>query len=183
MTQSAMAEEVSEAEDLVEEDLADSKEEDLDELTYSLSDLVIWEILLSSLWEGDLVHEQAAALAKVRIFNYHLLLVSRSHIMVSPNRSTMSSIRSTPMVRQNLKPKSSMLISQQASNMVSISNIPKWVTADVTEVLMVICLCRLQSSRVRIGHVREKTSILQSRLQYMILYSERNIVYHIQMAM
>jgi len=41
-----------------------------EEQTYSLSDLAIWEILLSSLCEEDL-DEQANALAKVRISNYH----------------------------------------------------------------------------------------------------------------
>gem|GEM_PF-2342499 len=66
------------------DDLVDSSDEDLDDfrvLTYSLSDLVIWVILSSSLCEED-SDEQAAALAKVRISNYHCRLALRSRIMV-----------------------------------------------------------------------------------------------------
>jgi hypothetical protein len=88
-----------EVEDLAEDDLVDSNDEDLDELMYSLSDLVTWEILSNSLCEED-SDEQAAALAKVRISNYH----SRSHlkrrIMVSPSLSTTPSMSLTPTAKR-----------------------------------------------------------------------------------
>jgi hypothetical protein len=87
------------AEDLVVDDLDDSSEEDSDELTYSLSDLVIWEILSSSLCEED-SDEAVAALAKVRISNYHSRSHLKSPIMVSPSRSTTPSMSLTPTVKR-----------------------------------------------------------------------------------
>jgi hypothetical protein len=85
-------------EDLVVVDLADSNEEDSDELTYSLSDLVTSVILSNNLCEED-SDEQAAALAKVRISNYHSRLPLKRPIMVSPNRSTTPSMSLTPTVK------------------------------------------------------------------------------------
>jgi hypothetical protein len=93
----------SEVDDLAAEALAvagseDLAEEDSSELTYSLSDLAIWEILSNSLCEDD-SDEQAAALAKVRISNYHSPSHLKRHITVSPSRSTTRSMSLTQMVK------------------------------------------------------------------------------------
>jgi hypothetical protein len=92
------------ADDLVEEALVVAGSEDLveegfSELTYSLSDLETWEILLSSLCEEDL-EDQAAALARVRISNYPSRSRLKRRIMVSPSRSIMRSMSLMLMVKR-----------------------------------------------------------------------------------